>query len=375
MNTFSILLRNLTHAGKPPIPLAFPDGTRLLVLPFGGRLLGLFTPLSEENFLWTNPALASPDSTTDWLGKPGWLNSGGDRTWIAPEIEIFIGDLARTRQTYAVPSSLDPGHWDVQSAADTEIRLTNATRLRLYRSDLDVDVRMSKSFLPAVNPLLLADPSTARLQYAGYTQITSLKLESWPQTPIKLGIWNLLQLPAPGVMLIATSSPVRPQIVFGKLTDAQLDISPRLVRWIMSSDGESAKIALKAPMLRGRAAYLRTSHEDYWDLVVRQFTVHPKGDYVDAMWEDPSDTGWVFQACGMRTGEERFNELEYHAPGVAADVGASDTVEISQVWAFRGPAASIADAAGALLGVSAAEIGTFAQSKMPGDREAGTTWQ
>lgn len=83
------LLDNLTKAGVPPLPINFPDGTRLLVLPFGGRLLGLFPPEKGENFLWTNPALASPESTSAWLKRDGWLNFGGDRTWLAPEMVLL----------------------------------------------------------------------------------------------------------------------------------------------------------------------------------------------------------------------------------------------------------------------------------------------
>ncbi|MEI8080191.1 MAG: hypothetical protein WCH61_11260, partial [bacterium] len=89
---------------------------------------------------------------------------------------------------------------------------------------------------------------------------------------------------------------------------------------------------------------------DSWNLVVRQFTVAPAGDYVDALWTDPNDTGWVFQACCVRSGAERFNELEYHAPAVRAEAGRNRATEESQLWAFRGPAAAIVEAARLLLG-------------------------
>jgi len=49
---------------------------------------------SDENFLWTNPALASAESAQKYFLRDGWPNPGGDRTWLAPEIELFIGDLA-----------------------------------------------------------------------------------------------------------------------------------------------------------------------------------------------------------------------------------------------------------------------------------------
>ena len=73
-------------------------------------------------------------------------------------------------------------------------------------------------------------------------------------------------------------------------------------------------------------------------------------------WINPGDTGWVFQACCIRAGEERFNELEYHVPAVTEAAGANLRRDESRVWAFRGPASAIAEAAETLLGQSVKTI-------------------
>ena len=348
--TMATLTDSLTRAEKPPVPLALPDGSRLLILPFGGRLLGLFPAGSDENFLWTNPALATADSAAAWLARDGWPNPGGDRTWLAPEIELFIGDLDRPGETYAVPPALDPGNWTLTSAEASGVSLTNEARLRLHRSGVVVGVRLGKSYGPAGNLLSGTPLASAGLQYAGYTQVTTLEVEPQPDADVRLGIWNLLQLPPPGVMLIPTRDRVEAQQVFGALSPGELTAEPHLVRWEMGGDGVDAKIALRAPLLTGRAGYVRRSAQnDTLDLVVREFAVEPEGDYVDALWEAPHETGWAFQACCVRTGAERFNELEYHAP--AATDGGSLSRDESRLWAFRGPSAAISDAAELLLGV------------------------
>lgn len=82
------LVNVLKQAGKPARIYKSPDGTRLLVLPHGGRVLGLFAPNSEENFYWTNPALAAPESARAFYASASWHNSGGDRTWLAPEVDV-----------------------------------------------------------------------------------------------------------------------------------------------------------------------------------------------------------------------------------------------------------------------------------------------
>jgi hypothetical protein len=288
--------------------------TRLL--PASGRLIGLYPDGSDENFLWTNPT-------------PGgaWPNPGGDRTWLAPEIELFIGDLARPWNTYAVQPALDPGNWRL----DGENTLTNSTRLRLHRSGREVGVQLRKTYRPALNPL-----SVNGLQFAGYTQVTSL------ETDAPLGIWNLLQLPAPGMMLVATRGAVRPQIVFGEIADPDLVSGPGLLRWRMDG-GADAKISLLATDFTGRAAHLHQRNPDSWDLVVRDVVVDPAGQYVDALWTPPYKRGWAFQACQVRSLAGGFNELEYHAP-------VTTKRDESRVWAFRGPLDRITEAAELLLG-------------------------
>ena len=46
------LIDTLGAIDKPTEVVANPDGSQLLLLPYGGRVLGLFPPGSEENFFW-----------------------------------------------------------------------------------------------------------------------------------------------------------------------------------------------------------------------------------------------------------------------------------------------------------------------------------
>jgi hypothetical protein len=136
----------------------------------------------------------------------------------------------------------------------------------------------------------------------------------------------------------------------------------------MTTSGETTKIALKADALTSRVGHLRQAMTPgIWDLVVREFAVDPKGNYVDAVWEEPHEAGWVFQVCGVRAGNEHFNELEYHAPAATAVreqpvvidqpvdreqpvlAGQNVSRDESHVWAFRGPAEAIDGVARRLL--------------------------
>jgi hypothetical protein len=285
------------------------------LLPSSGRVIGLYPDGADENFLWTN---AGPSGA--------WPNPGGDRTWLAPEIDLFVSDINRLAETYRVPAALDPGQW--QQIGPN--RLVNSTRLHLYRPGREVAVRMEKEFLPATNPL-----PDLKLQYAGYTQVTCL------ETNAPLGIWNLLQLPAPGTMLVTTRGVAQPQIVFGAIALQDVASQPSLLRWHMDGGGD-AKISLLATDFTGRAAHLHQRGLDCWDLVVRDVVVDPSGEYVDALWTPPHKSGWAFQACRVRSLAGGFNELEYHVPVTVKK-------DESRVCAFRGPLDRITEAAERLL--------------------------
>lgn len=342
---------NLTRFGKQPAFIDAPDGGRLLVLPEYGRTLGLCTGDSDENFLWTNPALATAESAKEYFRSGGWVNPGGDRTWLSPEFELFIGDLTRPGETYAVPTALDPGCWRDEAAAHC-LRLRNESAVQLKRSGRTVRFLMIKEYRLAANPLRAMKLD---LSYAGYEQTTVLELEAdrdGGMAHTRLGLWNLLQLPKPGRMILPTYCRTEPQTVFGQVPQRDLAIGEHALLWRMPDTGGNAKISVKAAPLTGRAGYLYRSRgkTEEWNLVIRNFAVNPSGDYIDALWSDTADAGYAFQACAVNEGDVKFNELEYHAPAAESARGRNRSCDQSQLWAFRGAFANIADAAQLLLG-------------------------
>ncbi|MBQ7525283.1 MAG: hypothetical protein IJT09_02525, partial [Abditibacteriota bacterium] len=84
-------LRNiLKAANKETEVFKTSDGSEVLMMSFGGRVLGLFAPDSDENFYWTNTALDSEESAIAAIGDGQFLHTGGDRTWMSPEIDFFM---------------------------------------------------------------------------------------------------------------------------------------------------------------------------------------------------------------------------------------------------------------------------------------------
>jgi hypothetical protein len=332
------LQKVLRAAGRCPETLAFPDGTRLLVLPHGGRLLGAFAAGSEENFYWTNPTLDSVASAKAFFTGAAWHNSGGDRTWLAPEVDVFLPKFPDLT-AYDQPRSLDPGNYRVVKK-NGALFLENKLTLRLARSGRKVDLKIVKSFRPSPDPLRYERGMDLKgVSYAGYAQFTSLAFAGG-RVPVgaQLGLWNLIQMPHGGDLLLPTFSRSEPLHIFstvGRIPKSAVRVGEHLIRYRMDQRGEH-KLSFRAVAMAGRAAYIHGQNDD-WSLVVRNFGVNPSGEYVDVPWADPDWRGFAVQACNVCSGLGSFSELEYHIPGIGAGTGLSACEDHAQVWAYRGP--------------------------------------
>lgn len=330
------LIDTLGEVGKSTHEYHCPDGTQLLLLPHGGRILGLFAGPGSENFFWTHPALGAPSTAAGFYASDQWHNSGGDRTWLAPEVDFFFPKFPQTK-VYWQPRQLDPGDWKIDVLSDT-VRMTNRLTCRLSRSHTDVEVEITKSVLPAPNPLRNDGgwKGMADVQYAGYTLRTSLELlgdSSGQKGPV--GLWNLTQMPHDGDLLVPTCGPSDPKIVFGDVPAQDIMVGERLIRYAMRAGG-AQKISIRALAATGRIGYRYPAENGRWALVVRNVFVNPSGEYVDVPFADVEDKGYAVQACNVHNELGRFSELEYHSPAIGAGTGLSRGEDLSQTWAFRG---------------------------------------
>lgn len=336
------LVANLASAEKTTETWSSPDGSTALVLPYGGRILGLFAPESEQNFFWTHPALDAAETARDFYKSAQWHNSGGDRTWLAPEVDFFFPNFPKL-DPYWQPREFDPGNHQLTQSNGGMV-LTNRFSYKLSRSQQTVDLEVSKRLTPAANPLR---NSAERLSYAGYTLHTRLAFADGTASSAQVGLWSLLQLPHCGEMFFPTFSQATVTTLFGDIGAADLSIGPKMVRYSMRARGEH-KLGLQARAVIGRAGYLHGGGDD-WCLVVRNFSVNPSGDYVDVPWTEPASAGFAIEACNVNSHLGSFSELEYHVPAIGGPGGERACEDASQVWAFRGRKEDILEAARMLI--------------------------
>lgn len=348
---FRQLIQSLAAVGHPTELVQTRDGSRILLLPYGGRILGVFSPNNDDdNFLWTNPALSSAPAACAYYSSNQWHNSGGDRTWLAPEIEFFFPGFPDVKN-YLQPRSLDPGSY-VVDRKPSGLELVNRLVLTAFRSGETLEVEIRKSVAAAPNPLRLElDFGARRIEYAGYTQVTALQiLKPGPQDATPVGLWNLTQLPHGGEMIVCTYFRTEPKTYFGELQPGQIETTGRHVRYRMQCPGIQ-KIGIRAVATTGRCGY-RYQRAGKHTVVIRNFSVNPSGDYLDVPWLDHDTQAYSMQACSVNCEWGEFSEMEYHAPGIGRATGTANSRDISQLWCFRGSEAEITEIANMLLGTA-----------------------
>jgi hypothetical protein len=328
-NNIKHIAQVLEGCGKKTVERRFPDGTVLLAMPHGGRIIGLCTAENEQNIFWTHPALASHTEVKAFYAQNQWHNSGGDRTWLAPEIDIFFPKFPDST-IYTQPPQLDPGNFTIAQTEDG-LLFSDKLAVTLSRSQQVVHLAATKTITPARNPLRHND-----VEYAGYTTSTTLEiLDSDKENRGPVGLWHLIQLPCEGRMLIPTYRKSNPLIIFGEVSEADLSASEHLCSYDASTEG-SCKFSLQAIEITGRAGYTYVA-EGRQTLVVRNFSVNPSGRYIDVPFNDTENTGFAFQVCKINDSQwGSFCELEYHVPAIGSGTGKSECCDVCQTWAYRG---------------------------------------
>lgn len=344
------LMKTLKAVGKETRIYNTGDGTRLLVLPYGARVLGLYAKDNDQNFYWVNPELQGRESAQELFARDGWHNTGGDRTWLAPELDIFFPDYPDVRRHWE-PPQLDASEYVVEGGRDT-LSLRKKMTLHLARPKRAAELELTKALGPAPNPLRYErglEQQVGAVEYAGYTLRTHLKLlgddaQNLPQ----LGVWNLAQLPWGGELLVPTYSKAKPRVLFGEIPPENLICQDHLMRFRVTLRGEQ-KLAVRAVTTTGRTGYAYQAGSQ-WCLVIRNFTVNPSGTYVDVPKDEPEDFGYSVNAVNVKSGLGDFCEMEYHAPALGHDMESAGGTDVSQMWAFRGERDAVDVIARELLG-------------------------
>jgi hypothetical protein len=356
----------LRSAGFECEVLPGADGGAVVVLKRGARVLGIFPDTEAENALWVHPDLAEvgedPERAKKRYMAEGDWNTGGERTWLSPEIEFFVEDANRFWDTYRVPKALDPGDYTmVEPNAGWETELSHVVRLRAYRAGEDIAMKLRKRVRLVSNPLAAVRDSTALGVAPGdYSFIgceTDLHLE-----PVNganghsihfnanVSLWSIMMLPAKGEVWIPTYGTGEAADFFEPTSSSHLTVMNGMIRFRIDGQ-ERHKISVKAPWLTGRIGYSRQESENRAVLLVRSFMVDPSADYRDVSAANLEERGHCVQCYNDDGTIGAFGEMEYHTPILDRKRGECALTDRSQIWCYAGAPATVERIRQTLIGM------------------------
>lgn len=331
------LVKGLEAAGLATVTL----GGRIVVMPFGGRVIGLYAR-PEFNCLWTNPLLTSnPAKVAAAMWRPDWLNPGGDRTWISPELDFHVGDIKRMMETYEVPRAVDPGTHHIAWRNPTSVTLVNHASVPFRRSSQRVELVLTKQIR------LLEEPPSEfprSVKAAGYEVRNKLETTSAPPGTHPAA-WHIMQVPGGGVIRVASRSAAQPRNFFGESKWSRQGNSVRVV----VEATKSFKLGIHAKESRGQMIYTGRAGDNAFG-VIRWFDVAESDRYYDVPPDDLTARGYMTQVYVDDGALGGFGEMEYHAPALEGRVGRTSVEEVSRTWAITGEAGEIESVINAIIG-------------------------
>lgn len=342
-------VRAALDANKLPyLTLALPDGCTLLVMQRGARIYGPFLP-TGESLCWINPAFASADTLREFLERGEW-NAGGERIWIAPEIQFNVPERERFWETHHVQSQMDPAKYtQKQTAAGITLHSTMALHAyNLAQGTVLLDVDHLIRLQPR-NPLYnLRDVGALMdgVTYAGWSR--RVDLERLAGDGIGAEAWCLLQLLPDGTLYIPTTAQdTEVATYFGDVLPDALTPVDGAFR-IQLTGRQQYKTGYAAVNMTGRMAYLYPLGDNNGALLVRSYFNDPSNPYSEEPPDAPGRNGYSVHVYNGDGSYGINGEMEANGRNVSVDGAVSDTFTL---WLYRGSLDKLKSIGRVLLGI------------------------
>lgn len=332
MPTFNEVRQSLAAAGEPHNTINLGHGVRLIATQRGARLLGPFLSDDAPALFWLNPALRNAADLQAFIGDGEW-NLGGERMWIAPEIQFNITDRSDFWGTHSIPPALDPGHYNMVTVGDT-VHFRQQIALDGYNTASGtIMLDIARMVTPVNNPLQSVGDAVVLMNgviYAGYAQQAALTVLGGD--PMYAEMWNLVQLNAGGLLVIPASEGAEVSPYFGEPRPDALALTDGAFR-IELTGQQQYKTGYKATYLSGRMGYLNQQDGTHY-LLVRHFNNDPSAVYAE---EPPDSPGVRGHAVHVYNDGGQFGangEMEANGRTIGGDTGSMSVTDTFNMWMY-----------------------------------------
>ncbi len=349
--TYKQIINHLEEQAIPYGTLPLQNNVSLLISQRGGRVFGPFLTPDSESLFWMTPAFASAEDFGAFVAAGEW-NLGGERVWIAPEIQYGVRDRADFWNSLSLPPQMDPGNWTLAQDGEawtlSQFLTLDAYNLARGQKTLHVERRI----YPAADPLRGLHNHSQLLDgvtFAGYAQTVTL---SETQTDaIMSESWDLVQLNPGGELLIPATPGVGYSDYFEPIDAVYQTIDAHGVRLRITGD-RRYKVGYKAAHIFGRLGYVNALDDERAYLMVRNFFNNPSAPYVEEPAACAGCRGHsvhVYNDGGKFGG---FGELECNGQTVGGETGRASSTDTFVLWLYVGSWENITDITQHLLGIS-----------------------
>lgn len=344
------VLSRLREQGLEHREFQVGTGHTIVVSKRGGHILGPFAGETGPSALWINPAFASASAFQAFLEAGDW-NMGGERIWIAPEIQFNIKDRRDFWGSYELPPAMDPGAYSLAEGSGS-IELYLELELRCHNVSSGCKrLRVGRSIRAAANPLsslrAFGSPLMRGVAFAGWRH--RVDLSEAEADGAMAESWDLAQVRPGGLAIIPCTPGVEYLDYYEPIDVAHLDLAPGSARLKITGD-RRYKVGFKSPTLFGRIGYLRRLGLGEAELFVRNFHNDPSSPYVEEPAAEIGCRGLsvnVYNDGGALGG---FGEIECNGRTIGGETGRSSSSDEMVLWYFKGAVDAIDAIVSTLLG-------------------------
>ncbi len=353
MVTLATLQNTFDEVGEKYHVLRIGDEMHIFITQRGARVLGIFPAPDSHNLLWSNEALYTADGFRAFRESGNW-NMGGERCWIAPEVQYNITDRIRFFETLSVPPRMDPGQYTFMVDGNrVNLRATMELEAHVLATGKKT-IFVNRSIAPTANPFLWHHDGIAladTVSFGGYTQEVTLKDTN--DSDILSEIWNLVQVIAGGTLIIPCTPTLDVSDYFGSPTDETKHVERGAVR-IPITGARQFKVGYKALCMSGRMGYYRELYDGTASLLVRHFPNNPGNPYAEEPPALPNVRGHsvhVYNDDGGMGGENNFGEMECTGTTIGRSLGKKEATDLFQIWVYAGAPSAVKALLPYVLGV------------------------
>lgn len=320
------------------------NNAKIIVSAYGGRIFGPF--INDGNSMcWVNPCFVSADSFKTFYEKKEW-NLGGDRIWLAPEMQYNVPDKNDFWGSYTVPNTLDPGEYTLDISNKYNVILKQNMNLDVFGCKvIQKKLSVSRTIRPIKNAF--KDINTINGLFFGYEHEIHLKEEM--NDGVYSEAWDLLQINPEGILYIPTTASAQYSEYYEPFEQDYQKINDYYVELKIDAK-KQYKVGYKSAFTIGRSGYVSKYGEKNY-LMIRSFYNDPIGPYVKSPTGEIEDGGHALHVYNDDGNIGNFAEHECSCLPIGGNTGRSESIDRISTMFFVGSEEYIESMVQLLLGI------------------------